>query len=643
MRSLLLHVSALNEDEYDLFNSSFADLIALDASLTTDDDFEKQSVSIRETRAWLRGRYADLLVTDLDEILRLFTPNPGQESILTRGQFFAVLRLVLHVRRGAELNRNLVFKQGSCSIFTSTITRENGLRPMDDGKLSRTPHPLWRAVSLCQLKKYSVDQLRLEQLGWPTMCYNLTDVHLNVSHNDPTSPTLPVNDRPSRPVPAPPRRRQISIGGVFDTPTHHFVSYYSSLKAPIITIAGDYPAHPHHASNPFVARAAAAAAAARSNPSPERKLPPLPPRKAPPLLPPRSASLLVTPRGGTPPSKPTPPPPPAKVPHVMTALMQHSLQASKAAQEAKRIETQREQERVLQVLKSSTRSVSPPKRSGVGSGSSRSSADGAGPLLPPRTRISPPPSVTSSHSFEQVAGASLVVREPVRRSRSPLHLPSRSQSRSRSQSPSPSRPTTDLPPPVHPNRKTPQVETTAPSPTTPTLSPSLARFGRSKSVHHPSPPPIPQRRRPESVQLLSSPGSGLSPHQNPSVSPRTPLATSTSASAATSSPTFPRLARHLSLSAREPLWDDMRDTLSAVRYKAEAGFSRRGWVPGLDRDERLIAERRESGGLPSASSSEDGLGVDAESPVDEGRRGGGGPLERDEMKWPAGDGWKPLA
>jgi len=93
----------------------------------------------------------------------------------------------------------------------------------------------------------------------------------------------------------------------------------------------------------------------------------------------------------------------------------------------------------------------------------------------------------------------------------------------------------------------------------------------------------------------------------------------------------------------------MRDTLSAVRYKAEAGISRRGWVPGLERDERLMAERRESGsgsgnggrgGVPSASSSEDGLGVDVESPAGGARRLTS--LERDEMKWPVDDGWSPL-
>jgi hypothetical protein len=91
----------------------------------------------------------------------------------------------------------------------------------------------------------------------------------------------------------------------------------------------------------------------------------------------------------------------------------------------------------------------------------------------------------------------------------------------------------------------------------------------------------------------------------------------------------------------------MRDTLSAVRYKAEAGISRRGWVPGLERDERLIVERKESGsgsggraGVPSASSSEDGLGVDAELPAGGARRHTSS--EQDEMKWPAGDGWSPL-
>lgn len=68
MRSLSLHVSALNDDEYTLFTSSFADLVASDVPFTTEDDFEKHTVSVREARAWLRGRYPDLPMTDLDQV-----------------------------------------------------------------------------------------------------------------------------------------------------------------------------------------------------------------------------------------------------------------------------------------------------------------------------------------------------------------------------------------------------------------------------------------------------------------------------------------------------------------------------------------------------------------------------------------------
>ncbi|KAH9955826.1 hypothetical protein BC827DRAFT_1234953 [Russula dissimulans] len=578
MRTLFIHVSALNDDEYTLFTSSFADLVASDIPLTTDDDFEKHTVTIREARAWLRGRYSDLPVADLDQTLLLFSPSLGQDTTINRGQFFAILRLVLHVRNGAEFDRNLVFKQ----------------------------------------------------------------VYLNNLHNEPASPT--------RTFPAPPRRRQASAGGsVFDAPTSdtnpfalphdhpqppiHPDLRTGTVSSPTIVPAKPQslppsvtpPTPPHHASNPFVARAAAVAN--RSSPSPERRLPPLPPRKVPPVLPPRSHPVLASAPSSAPP-KPPPPQLPTKVPHLTTALMQQSLQASKAGQEAKRIQAQREQERVLQVLKSSSRSVSPPKRQvGAGSGSSRSSLDGAGttiPVLPPRRRVSPTASVTSTRSFEQVAGASLLAHRSLQTSlESAFSLTP----------PSPSWPTTDLPPPLHPDRKTTVGEFVNSSAATAASSPSSPRFGRSKSVHHhPSPPPVPRRRRPDSVQVL--------PTREPSPTTRPPIPPHTSMATSSSSPTFPRLARHLSLSAREPMWNDMRDTLSAVRYKAEAGISRRGWVPGLEREERLIAERRESGGDPNASSSEDGLGVDTESPAGEGRHGA---LDRDEMKWPAGDGWSPLA
>jgi hypothetical protein len=81
MRSLFLHVSALNDDEYTLFTSSFADIVAPDPPLKPDDDFEKLTVSIREARAWLRGRYPDLPVSDLDQVR--FSLSPPPKSFLT--------------------------------------------------------------------------------------------------------------------------------------------------------------------------------------------------------------------------------------------------------------------------------------------------------------------------------------------------------------------------------------------------------------------------------------------------------------------------------------------------------------------------------------------------------------------------------
>ncbi|KAI0058536.1 hypothetical protein BV25DRAFT_1902095 [Artomyces pyxidatus] len=599
MRPLTLHVSALNDDEYDLFTSSFADLAASDTSPIDDAQFEKLSVSIREARAWLRGRYADFPVADLDEILQFFAPKPGHEPIITGGQFFAILRLVLHVRGGAELDRNLVFAQ----------------------------------------------------------------VHPKAPKNDFLSPTKTHHDSSPRHISST-RARQPSGGTIFDAPTSDTNPFTNHSHASV-DLVQQPPLHPdlrqgsvssptivpikppHHASNPFVTRSKtihsttsmrsappplSGPLTSKSDPSPppaERKVPPLPPRKPPPVLPPRNASLLLA-NPGTTHAKPPPPPIAPKVPHLTTALMKQSLQASKAAQDAKRAEELREQTRFLQVLKSSN-AHGLRIDSGMSSSTSSSSDDRTAgpPPMPPRRILSPPPSTTSAvsaRSFEQVASARLPTRL-VSRSKSPL---------GRSPSTSPSRPTTDLPPPLHPDRKTPLAgDSSAQS------SPSSPRVGRSKSMHYVTPPPVPpplRRRRPESVQLPSSSTSApshLFAHQ-----PAT----------ATTPGSFPRLSRHTSMSQRDPRerpWD--RDDLSepspvahfqktlsglgpkidAARYKAEAGLSKRGY--GRWGEERLVV---------SASSSEEGLGMDGE--LTDGERSG---VERDDMKWPVGEreGWKPLA
>ena len=72
MRRLTLHTSALNDAEYDLYTSSLDDL----AESTTDDPkkpaddayYEHLNVGVREARAWLRGRYSHISVSEIDSV-----------------------------------------------------------------------------------------------------------------------------------------------------------------------------------------------------------------------------------------------------------------------------------------------------------------------------------------------------------------------------------------------------------------------------------------------------------------------------------------------------------------------------------------------------------------------------------------------
>lgn len=124
-RPLNLHVSALNDAEYDLYTTSLADITLSDNESTHDDAyFETLSVSVREARAWLRGRYSHISAATLDsvnrdffscfktnnlyQILRFFSPT----DMLSGGQFFAAIRLVVHAESGREVDRTLAFVQG---------------------------------------------------------------------------------------------------------------------------------------------------------------------------------------------------------------------------------------------------------------------------------------------------------------------------------------------------------------------------------------------------------------------------------------------------------------------------------------------------------------------------------------------------
>lgn len=419
----------------------------------------------------------------------------------------------------------------------------------------------------------------------------------------------------------------------------------------------------------------------------EGRTPPLPPRKPtnPVIPPPRHAAALA------PPAHPN-------------LLIQQSLQATRVAQSLKKAEQRLEQERVLEVLKSSsahggrrTRSNSPSRaydpRDGAasesaGSGDSLSlESAGAGgartPSLPPRRKISPPASTLSgstSRSLEQVARASVPFRPaPAPASAFKPALP-------------PALALAELPadpPPTHPDRK-PSLDAERPPPDTP-------RMFRSKSMHHASPPPPAppaRKRRPESVQLGPAAGGDASPFVSPSpsmayflspLSHQGPGSLSRHHSLSSSGSVGARTGSFHSDGAAAPL-ADLRRTLSnlhqraaprldSARYKAEAAFTPRGFVqhaqPGTrwmreDGEESLI-EGDDDSGLghdDAAGVDRDGDGDVEEYSQDESelsqrlrkirmREGAeDGPekaaaarrvgVERDELKWPVGDGWERL-
>jgi len=395
------------------------------------------------------------------------------------------------------------------------------------------------------------------------------------------------------------------------------------------------------------------------NRSPEKlqdgKIPPLPPRKPAPLIAPKRYTSSAQPPLFHRDINPS---------HVMTPLMKQSLAASKHGQSMKRLEEQLDRERIMQVLKTTSsgssassraRSLSPAKQphKGFGNHSSGSEDTYPAPALP--RRLSSSSSTSSLPSIDQVASASMKVRSSF------VSTPFRPPLPDRESVP----PTTaDGPshlaaPPTHPDRRNDTAEYT--TSTTP-------RVTRSKSMHHTSTPPLPppRRRRPDSVHL--TPTSNTNIAEIPS-----------SSQARTSSTSVQGLSRHASYSRdRRREWDrnttdaspishiqktitnlqlKAQPRIDAARYKAEAGLSRRGFVshsPGG----RWMGEGEQ--GLMTDTDTrwedaDDGTHVDqdagpySEPPTEEDRdrvehtkAHHDSWKQADNLKWPAGEGWRPL-
>ncbi|KAF8870434.1 hypothetical protein CPB84DRAFT_1855571 [Gymnopilus junonius] len=116
MRRLALHTSALSDAEYTLYTSSLKDLALSDDDRSSDADdeyLEQLTVSVREARAWLRGRYSHIPAPIMDGILKLFSPALAHGDTISGAEFFAALRLVVHAESGKEVDRSLAFVQAT--------------------------------------------------------------------------------------------------------------------------------------------------------------------------------------------------------------------------------------------------------------------------------------------------------------------------------------------------------------------------------------------------------------------------------------------------------------------------------------------------------------------------------------------------
>jgi hypothetical protein len=83
-RRLSLHASALSDSEYQLYTTSLLSIVSVEddggvsQSHNMDDAYyENMKVNVRETRAWLRGRYSHLPSLIIDKVSPCFiAPDP---------------------------------------------------------------------------------------------------------------------------------------------------------------------------------------------------------------------------------------------------------------------------------------------------------------------------------------------------------------------------------------------------------------------------------------------------------------------------------------------------------------------------------------------------------------------------------------
>ncbi|TRM62284.1 hypothetical protein BD626DRAFT_59318 [Schizophyllum amplum] len=524
-RKLALHPSALSESEYDFYTAALNSFLTPAEANDDELDYATIRVSTREVRAWLRGRYTPPVPGQtIDDILALVSNGAPLDGQLSGGEFFAAVRLVVHITNGkspgGEMEwRALAFTQADTAPNTNTASSAPPTPGLMRSKTTpqkmspRGPKTLHNPFSGATTSKPPVHPLNRSS--------SLSRTH---------TPTASADDNADSPTPK---------------PTHH--ASHNPFFHP--TGASQTPAFSSSKSDGATVRD-------------KSKLPPLPPRKPATL---RTNSAL-------------------NAAHQTSPLILQSLIASKTAQTMKKAEQERGRERVFVPVQSSSstafssmRTTSPTKGTSSASSASSVSSSSRSPVHPPQLprRPAPPPKDKTLRRPPSPPMSTSSIKE--------LALAGYEPSHDRSESHSPTR--RPPPPPKHPLRKPPSPPMDEGTdydalPSTPTASrPPTHRASRSQSL---IPPPTPtegvrQKKRPESVQVLPSPGSG-------------PL-TAPFASSSATSPFNSALGRHFALGSphkraasiglhgAETLRKDAEALATSLRYKAEAGLRPgRGYV-----------------------------------------------------------------
>ncbi|KAF9519285.1 hypothetical protein BS47DRAFT_1482251 [Hydnum rufescens UP504] len=567
-RPLVLHISALSPEEYDLYTAILADL----SGPAQDNHAWDRPVDVMEARGWIRGRYG-LDAALVDKILRYFPTTPGKTDTLSTGQFFACMRLVLHAQAGRDPAKALVFVQANVSKTldsraTSPVRKHNqgiASKFLPAKAISPIPPPLPppQHVPPNRARVASESHTAVPPSeGHPSTIVpkpaNPFRQSLSALRTSPPSSSLPDDGETvhSGPLPVPPVHPMLR--SVYGTPTIPAVPVDSRTAAWVMESSqAEVPPSGTKPTNPFGSRVATAPT---QNAKQLTSLsPPLPPRK-PPLLPPRGSDALVVVNlnNNQPSLPPRPPPkpalkssPPAYPPLATSSLMKESLKAAKGGQIQKANESLLGKTLNLEVIKRSSsrdlpREPAPPSQLALNFGMRPNNAVlGSSPNdrgQVKRNNFPSPPESTSS--LEILASARLPQAESTsgnyihqhrRGTRALLtnndsHASSSSTSsdppgsRDRAFPPSVSdgdmyanRERSRPPLPIGHDPRTSTSTDVLPRPDfdSPLSLGTAAHVGRSKSFHvhtgslHTPPPP--PRRRPESIQVLGS-TTGLSPH-----------------------------------------------------------------------------------------------------------------------------------